>query len=94
MTQLAAAAGQAEDITQGQAVFQQALALALRYNSPKWDMHFVYVHNLLLSWQHSTGSIVGVVKQVFPELMAEPYETVRRLLVVTWPELQVRSFTI
>ena len=89
LTELALKAGQAEDVLQGQASFQQALALALKYNYPKWDLTFVYANSLLLHWQHSPGTVVPLLKQVFPDLMEQPYTTVQQLLLCTWPELQV-----
>ncbi len=73
----------------GQASLQQALALALKYSCPKWELNFVYANSLLLHWQHSPATVVPLVRQVFPALMEQPYGTVHQLLLCTWPELQV-----
>ncbi len=75
----------------GQASLQQALALALKYKCPKWELNFVYANSLLLHWQHSPATVVPLVRQVFPALMEQPYGTVHQLLRCTWPELQVLS---
>ena len=94
LTRLAAEAGQAEDVALGQGSLKQALALAEKYSSPKWELTFVYTSSLLLSWQHQTEVVVPVVRQIFPALMERPYDTVQQLLLVTWPELQVSRFVI
>ena len=73
----------------GQASLQQALALALKYKCPQWELNFVYANSLLLHWQHSPATVVPLVRQVFPALMEQPYGTVHQLLLCTWPELQV-----
>lgn len=73
----------------GQASLQQALALALKYKCPKWELNAVYANSLLLHWQHSPATVVPLVRQVFPALMERPYGTVHQLLLCTWPELQV-----
>ncbi len=89
LSKLASEAGQSEDVALGQASLQRALTLALKYNCPQWNLTFVYANSLLLHWQHSPGSVVPVVRQVFPTLMEQPYATVQQLLLQTWPELQV-----
>ncbi|KAL0036267.1 hypothetical protein WJX79_010808 [Trebouxia sp. C0005] len=88
LSKLASEAGQAEDVARGQASLQQALALALKYKCPKWELNFVYANSLLLHWQHSPATVVPLVRQVFPALMEQPYGTVHQLLHRTWPELQ------
>ena len=93
LTRLAAEAGQAEDVALGQGSLTQALALAEKYSSPKWELNFVYTSSLLLSWQHQTEAVVPVVRQIFPALMERPHDTVCQLLLVLWPELQVSRFS-
>ncbi|DBB06293.1 hypothetical protein WJX77_007210 [Trebouxia sp. C0004] len=88
LSKLASESGQAEDVALGQASLQQALALALKYNCPQWELNFVYANSLLLHWQHSPATVVPLVRQVFPALMEKPYGTVHQLLLCTWPELQ------
>lgn len=88
LLQLCTQAAQEEDIPTGQGRFQQALALAQKYNSPTWDLQFQYLHSLMLHWQHASSVIVPLVKDLFPALMQQPYKTVQRSLVQTWPELQ------
>lgn len=89
LTRLVTEAGQAEDVALGQGSLEQALALADKYSSPKWDLVFTYTGSLLLTWQHQTEVVVPVVRQIFPALMQKPSATVHQLLLVTWPELQV-----
>ena len=91
LTRLATEAGQAEDVALGQGSLQQAVALADKYGSPKWDLTFTYTSSLLLTWQHQTEVVVPVVRQIFPALMEKPSSTVHHLLLVTWPELQVSN---
>ena len=89
LTRLVTEAGQADDIALGQGSLEQALALADKYGSPKWDLVFTYTSSLVLTWQHQTEVVVPVVRQIFPALMQKPSATVHQLLLVTWPELQV-----
>lgn len=88
LLQLCTQAAQEEDIPTGQGRFQQALALAQKYNSPTWELHFQYLHSLMLQWQHASSVVVPLVKDLFPDLMQQPYKTVQRSMVQTWPELQ------
>lgn len=94
LTRLVTEAGQAEDVALGQGSLEQALALADKYSSPKWELTFTYTSSLLLTWQHQTEEVVPVVRQIFPALMQKPSATVHQLLLVTWPELQVSSLLV
>ena len=88
LLQLCSQAAQEQDIPTGQGRFHQALALAQKYNSPSWDLHFHYLHSLMLHWQHESSAIVPLVKELFLALMQRPFGTVQGILGQTWPELQ------
>ena len=88
LLQLSAEAAREEDTVKGQDRFHNALALAEKYNSPTWELHFQYLHSLMLHWQHASSAILPLVKDLLPPLMQHPHGTVRGILVQTWPELQ------